>query len=223
MTRIRSIAETVLRRNLVSLVNMRSEWRTAHTDHARAQAECRYLVAAAIARRQAAAVGDVPKNLRSLVKLTERAPDGSPLTVEVRSKDARSAAAQREKDAYRRAGQIVNERRTALRAKYSSAELQAHLDAGRAIPNANGDPSFPEADLEDLHSGIHAVGMSGINHDKVRRHLMDQAKRLGPKGVAMIPDNWSADGSLRSASNNASDASSWVCPVCGATITAKGK
>jgi HK97 family phage prohead protease len=80
------------------------------------------------------------------------------------------------------------------RAKYTADELKAMLAKGHAIKNADGDPSYPIADEDDLHKAIRAVGRGGSDHDAIRRHIISRAKALGKS--SMIPDDWNADGSI---------------------------
>jgi HK97 family phage prohead protease len=80
-------------------------------------------------------------------------------------------------------------------AKYNAGELHAMAAKGQAMKNDAGDPSFPVADEEDLGNAIHAVGMAGADHDAVRKHIIARADALGKQ--SMIPDNWNADGSLK--------------------------
>lgn len=88
----------------------------------------------------------------------------------------------------------VNAAREA-RAKYSAADKQDMLAKGQAMKNANGEPSYPIKDAEDLDNAIHAVGRGGADHDAIRKHIIAQAKKLGLS--SRIPDNWNADGSLK--------------------------
>lgn len=81
------------------------------------------------------------------------------------------------------------------RDKYNDKEKKASLAKGHALANANGDPSYPIEDAEDLDHAIQAVGRGGSDHDAIRKHIMDQAKRLGLS--SKIPDNWNADGSMK--------------------------
>lgn len=77
--------------------------------------------------------------------------------------------------------------------KYKADDIAKLKAKGQAMP----DGSYPIADKEDLQNAIHAVGRGGADHDAIRRHIMKQAKKL--KLTSLIPDNWNADGSLRSA------------------------
>lgn len=84
-----------------------------------------------------------------------------------------------------------------LRAKYSADQLKELLSKGQAFKNANGDPSYPIADAEDLGLAIKAVGRGGADHDAIRKYIIGRAKALGLSDK--IPDNWNADGSITAA------------------------
>ena len=111
-----------------------------------------------------------------------------------------------------------------LRAKYSTADKQAALKAGHAIANANGDPSYPVKDKEDLKNAIAAVGRGSADHDAIRQHIIKRATALGL--ASLIPDNWDTmTGALKDATqsndaddedieNRADDADTKQCPVC---------
>lgn len=64
---------------------------------------------------------------------------------------------------------------------------------GHALP----DGSYPIDTVADLAKAIKAVGRGGADHDKIRKHIITQAKRLHADN--MIPDNWKPDGSLTAA------------------------
>jgi 2'-5' RNA ligase len=61
---------------------------------------------------------------------------------------------------------------------------------GHALP----DGSYPIETVADLDKAIKAVGRGGADHDKIRKHIIAQAKRLGVP--ERIPSNWNPDGSL---------------------------
>ena len=82
---------------------------------------------------------------------------------------------------------------TEARAKYNADQMKSMLAKGQAMKNANGEPSYPIADEEDLHNAIHAVGRGGGSHDAIRAHIIKRAKALGLS--SLIPDNWSSGGS----------------------------
>lgn len=76
----------------------------------------------------------------------------------------------------------------ATKAKYSADELKAMLADGKAMKNANGDPSYPIADKSDLSNAIHAVGRGSGDHDDIRSYIKRRASALGASD--MIPDSW---------------------------------
>jgi HK97 family phage prohead protease len=82
-----------------------------------------------------------------------------------------------------------------MAAKYDADALKKMLAKGHAIKNANGDPSYPIADGEDLDNAIRAVGRGGSDHDAIRRHIIKRASALGLS--SKIPDNWNSDGSMK--------------------------
>jgi uncharacterized protein len=81
------------------------------------------------------------------------------------------------------------------RAKYSSQELQRMVRLGRALPNAAGDPSYPIDDREDVRRAVRAVGRGSRSSERIRLHIIKNAKRLG--AMDLIPDTWASDGSLK--------------------------
>lgn len=84
---------------------------------------------------------------------------------------------------------------TVEEAKYSAEQLRQMLAKGHAIRNANGEPSYPIADEEDLRNAIRAVGRGGGDHDRIRAHIIRRAKALGK--TSLIPDNWTSSGRLK--------------------------
>jgi hypothetical protein len=79
---------------------------------------------------------------------------------------------------------------------------KADLSAGgRKKAAASGaameDGSYPIKTKADLRKAIKAVGRGGTEHDKIRKHVMTRAKALGLE--AMVPTNWNANGSLKTA------------------------
>jgi len=80
--------------------------------------------------------------------------------------------------------------------KYSAAELASMLQKGHALANSAGEPSFPIEDEDDLRRAIRAVGRSSRDPQRVRQHIIKNAKRLGL--MSLIPTTWGADGSLKS-------------------------
>lgn len=92
-----------------------------------------------------------------------------------------------------------------VRAKYSAEQMRQLLKQGKAFKNAQGEPSFPIADTEDLHNAVRAVGRAGSDHDAVRAYIIKRAKQMGQADA--IPDNWNPDGSIKdSSSRQVSDA-----------------
>lgn len=83
-----------------------------------------------------------------------------------------------------------------VKAKYNADQLRTMLKNGQAMANANGDPSYPIADKQDLSNAIHAVGRGSGDHDKIRAYIVRRAKALGASD--MIPDSWSSSGSNKS-------------------------
>jgi hypothetical protein len=110
------------------------------------------------------------------------------------------------------------------RAKYTAAEKQDALAAGHAMANANGDPSYPIKDKEDLTRAIAAVGRGNADHDDIRKHIIKRATALGL--ASMIPDNWdmvtgelktttTTTGSSTETENRVDNADAQVaCPTC---------
>lgn len=83
--------------------------------------------------------------------------------------------------------------RFGLKAKYDAEQLRQMLKDGEAIENADGEPSYPIGDKEDLENAIHAVGRGNGDHDKIRAYIIDRAKDLDASDL--IPDGWNSDGS----------------------------
>lgn len=82
-------------------------------------------------------------------------------------------------------------------AKYSADDMKKMAAKGQAMKNANGEPSYPIADVEDLKRAIRAVGRGKAGHDAIRRHIIKRAKALG--AMNLIPDNWGSSGSNKEA------------------------
>lgn len=88
----------------------------------------------------------------------------------------------------------VSERLGALdKADLSAAGRRKAAASGAAMP----DGSYPIKTKADLRKAIKAVGRGGAEHDKIRKHIATRAKALGLE--AMVPSNWNADGSLKTA------------------------
>lgn len=77
------------------------------------------------------------------------------------------------------------------KSKYNAAQMAAMLKNGEAMANANGDPSYPIADADDLEKAIHAVGRGKGDKSAIRAHIIKRAKALGK--ASMLPDSWTAD------------------------------
>jgi hypothetical protein len=82
---------------------------------------------------------------------------------------------------------------TTKKSKYNADQMAQMLKAGQAMPNADGDPSYPIKDEEDLKNAIKAVGRGKGSHAAIKNHIVKRAKALGK--VDMLPDDWNADGS----------------------------
>lgn len=71
---------------------------------------------------------------------------------------------------------------------------------GKAMPANNGPGRFPIRNADDLANAIRAVGRVQPPTDearaRVRRFIIKRAKELNLS--SRIPENWSADGSLKS-------------------------
>ncbi len=76
-------------------------------------------------------------------------------------------------------------------AKYKQADRDRMAKSGEAMD----DGSYPIADEEDLHNAIRAAGRGNAGHDSIRQHIIKRAHALGHPEA--IPDNWNADGSLK--------------------------
>ncbi|MFD4968955.1 hypothetical protein [Streptomyces sp. NPDC058424] len=77
------------------------------------------------------------------------------------------------------------------KADLSAAGRRKAAAAGAAMA----DGSYPIQSKSDLRKAIKAVGRGGTDHDKIRKHVMKRAQALGLE--AMVPNNWNADGSLK--------------------------
>ncbi|WP_254068777.1 hypothetical protein [Streptomyces sp. TM32] len=85
------------------------------------------------------------------------------------------------------------------KADTSAAGRREAAAEGAALP----DGSYPIKTKADLRKAIRAVGRGGADHDKIRKHVMKRAKALGLE--AMVPKNWNADGSLKTATKSDDD------------------
>src|ERR1700742_4920360 len=75
----------------------------------------------------------------------------------------------------------------------TAKERKKAAAAGHAMP----DGSYPIESQADREKAIHAVGRGGADHDAIRKHIIQQAKRL--KLDKLIPSNWSPNGSILAA------------------------
>lgn len=66
---------------------------------------------------------------------------------------------------------------------------------GKALPGGSGGGRFPIRNRTDLENAIRAVGRAKGDHNLVRRYIIRRARALGLSNL--IPDNWSADGSMK--------------------------
>ena len=80
-----------------------------------------------------------------------------------------------------------------VRAKYDTKDREEAAKKGEAMSGG----SYPIKDEDDLKKAIHAVGRGNASHNAIRKHIIARAKALGLS--SLIPDNWSADGSLTEA------------------------
>lgn len=80
-------------------------------------------------------------------------------------------------------------------AKYSAEQLRQLLDEGHAMHNADGDPSYPIDDDEDLRHAIRAVGRGDKSPEAIRRYIRGRAKDMNK--LEEIPETWKADGTLK--------------------------
>jgi len=87
------------------------------------------------------------------------------------------------------------------KAKYSAEQLRQMLKDGKAFKNADGEPSFPIGDEEDLDNAIAAVGRSKADHNEVRKYITGCAKAMGKS--SKIPDNWASNGSNKAVDTEA--------------------
>lgn len=81
-----------------------------------------------------------------------------------------------------------------VEAAYTQKQKDQLVGSG-AMRNAQGKGSYPIKSKSDLRKAIQAVGRGGANHNAIRRHIIARARALGLS--SMIPDNWSADGSMK--------------------------
>lgn len=82
---------------------------------------------------------------------------------------------------------------TTVKADLSAAGRKKAAASGAAMS----DGSYPINSKADLRKAIRAVGRGNADHSAIRKHIIKRAKALGLE--AMVPDNWNADGSLKTA------------------------
>jgi hypothetical protein len=87
-----------------------------------------------------------------------------------------------------------------------AATMRKLQSQGKAVRNAQGNPSFPIRNGGDLDNAIRAVGRvrpnTGAARSKVRRYIISRAKALGL--TSKIPDSWAGDGSLKDGGDDSS-------------------
>ena len=76
-------------------------------------------------------------------------------------------------------------------ADLSTAARDKAASQGQAMQGGR----FPIRNRTDLENAIHAVGRAKGDHDMVRRFIVKRARALNLSNL--IPDNWSADGSMK--------------------------
>jgi ATP-dependent protease ClpP protease subunit len=96
-------------------------------------------------------------------------------------------------------GNAVDVRQWLNADKYKQADRDDMAQSGQAMK----DGSYPIKDAEDLAAAIKAVGRGNADHDDIRKHIIERAAAL--KLSSQIPDNWNADGSLKSSPGDAAD------------------
>lgn len=82
-----------------------------------------------------------------------------------------------------------------IMAKYSTEQLRQLLDKGHAMRNAEGAPSYPIDDDEDLHHAIRGVGRGDKSPEAIRRYIRGRAKDMHK--LDEIPETWRADGTMK--------------------------
>jgi HK97 family phage prohead protease len=123
----------------------------------------------------------------------------------------------------------LEEKRLALyedevRAKYDAAALKKAASSGATMPNANGEPSYPIQDEEDLHDAIHAVGRGHASHEAIRQHIITRAKALGLSH--MLPADWTSEDNTPAAADSSDEKNSAeetseervLCANCGKPV-----
>lgn len=79
----------------------------------------------------------------------------------------------------------------------NSSQMRAAVKAGKALPAPGQDRPgrFQILNRTDLENAIRAVGRASGDHNVVRRYIIRRARALNLSNL--IPDNWSADGSMK--------------------------
>jgi HK97 family phage prohead protease len=85
---------------------------------------------------------------------------------------------------------------TETQAKYDTGRLAALGAKGQALRAADGEWSFPIADLDDLKSAVRCAGRDP-DSAAVREHVIAGAEKVAHRDL--VPDGWDADGSLKDA------------------------
>lgn len=81
------------------------------------------------------------------------------------------------------------------REAYDADQMKAMAAKGHAMKNADGDPSYPIANVADLKKAIKAVGRGKADHSAIRKHILKRAKALN--SMDLIPANWNPDGTVK--------------------------
>ena len=93
-----------------------------------------------------------------------------------------------------------------LRAKYDAEKLRELLAEGKAIKNANGEPSYPINDEDDLKKAIDAVGRGGASHEAIQAYIVKRAKAMNL--TSLLPEDW------RSADDDTERRAMETCSAC---------
>lgn len=76
-------------------------------------------------------------------------------------------------------------------AQFSQQQRKSLASKGQAMQGGR----FPIRNRADLQNAIRAVGRAKGDHAVVRRYIIKRARALGL--TQLLPDNWAADGSLK--------------------------
>jgi len=77
--------------------------------------------------------------------------------------------------------------------KYNTSQLHTFLKQGKAL-DAGDHVAFPIADADDVKSAVATYGLTKLDKQKVRAHIITNAKKIGSAAMAHIPDHWNTDG-----------------------------